>query len=149
MTALAGAYVWLKALHIIAMVAWMAAMLYLPRLYVYHTAATPGGEADATFKVMESRLLRAIMTPAMIATWVFGLLMLATPVGAGALTAGWFHVKLALVIVLTAGHGLLAKWRKDFAAGTNRHSQRFYRIVNEAPTLILILVVLLVVVKPF
>lgn len=145
---LAGAFVWLKALHIIAVIAWMAGLLYLPRLFVYHANVAPEGEAAATFKVMERRLLRRIVNPAGIAVWVFGiLLVLASP--PDLIREGWLHAKLALVIALTVLHHLFARWRKDFERGTNRHSERFYRVMNEVPALIVILVVILVVVKPF
>ncbi|HLT75752.1 MAG TPA: protoporphyrinogen oxidase HemJ [Ferrovibrio sp.] len=139
-------YDWLRALHIISVIAWMAGMLYLPRLYVYHAASEPGSAQSETFKVMERRLLRAIITPAMIATWVFGLSM-AT---AGDLWGqGWLHAKLALLVGMMAIHGLLARWRKDFEADRNTRSQRFYRFVNEVPTLLMIGIVILAVVKPF
>jgi putative membrane protein len=145
---LAEAYPWLKALHIIAVIAWMAGLLYLPRLFVYHAAAEPGSVQSETFKVMERRLLRAIMTPAMIAAWVFGLALIASPV-VGGLVSGWLHVKLLLVLAMTALHGLMARWHRDFAADLRRHSARFYRIANEVPTVLMIAIVILVVVKPF
>ncbi len=140
-------YLWLKALHIIAVIAWLAGLLYLPRLFVYHCAAEPGSKRSEMLKVMERRLLRAIMTPAMIAAFVFGAALLIEPRFDTA--DGWFHVKLALVLALAALHGLMARWRKDFAADGNKRSQRFYRIVNEAPTVLMIAIVILVVVKPF
>lgn len=139
-------YLWLKAGHIISMVAWMAAMLYLPRLFVYHAQAPAGSQQSETFKVMERRLARAIMTPAMIATWGFGLAMLAS---GGPLTAGWLHVKLVLVLAMTALHGAMARWRRDFALDRNRRSAVFYRVANEVPTVLLIAIVILAVVKPF
>jgi len=139
-------YLWLKALHIISVIAWMAGLLYLPRLFVYHAAAKPGSEQSETFKVMERRLLRAIMTPAMIATWLFGIALVLT---GGWLAAGWFHAKLALVIVLTVMHGLMSHWQADFANDRNRRSQKFYRIANEIPTLLMIAIVILAAVKPF
>ena len=145
---LAEAYPWLKAVHVIAVIAWMAGLLYLPRLYVYHCGAEPGSVQSETFKVMERRLERAIMTPAMVAAWALGLALIATPGGAG-LASGWLHVKLALVLALTALHGLMARWRLDFAADANRRSARFYRIANEVPTVLMIAIVVLVVVKPF
>lgn len=145
---LTGAYPWLKALHIISVVAWMAGLLYLPRLFAYHTAAAPGGEAAETFKVMERRLLRAIMNPAMIATYLFGGALLAAQ-GSEVWREGWLHAKLTLVVVLTVLHHLMAKWRKDLAAGRNRHSARFYRIMNEIPALLMIGIVIFVVVRPF
>jgi protoporphyrinogen IX oxidase len=139
-------YDWIKALHIIALIAWMAGMLYLPRLFVYHAVAEIGSPQSETFKIMERRLLRAIMNPAMIATWIFGLWLAWE---GGFLRAPWLHGKLVLVLLLSAAHGLFARWVKDFAADRNRHSQRFYRIANEVPTVLLIGIVILVVIKPF
>jgi len=144
-------YEWIKALHIIAVIAWMAGMLYLPRLFVYHCAAEPGSVQSETFKVMERRLLRAIINPAMIATWVFGLWLawLGPDSRYGWFASGWLWAKIILVLALSAVHGLLARWRKDFAQDRNRHSEKFYRIINEVPTVLMILIVLLVVLKPF
>ena len=139
-------YLWIKAFHIVAVIAWMAAMLYLPRLFVYHCAAEPGSKQAETFKLMERRLLRFIATPAMIATWATGLWLM---LEGGFLRTGWMQGKLLSVFMLTALHGLDAKWVKDFAAERNRHSARFYRFVNEAPTILMIMIVVLVVVKPF
>ncbi len=136
---------WLKAFHIIAMVAWMAGLLYLPRLFVYHCEAEPGSKLSETFKVMERRLLRFITNPAMIATWVLGLWLAWE---GGGFRSGWFHAKLAFVLALSAVHGLFALWVKDFAADQNRHSQKFYRIANEIPTVLMIFIVILTVVKP-
>jgi len=144
----APAYPWIKALHIVSVVAWMAGLLYLPRLFVYHAAAPTGSEQSETFKTMERRLLRGIMNPAMIAAYVLGILLLLTP-GIVDWSRGWIWAKLALVGVLTAFHHLLGRWRKEFAADRNPRPQRFYRAVNEAPTLLLIGIVILVVVKPF
>jgi putative membrane protein len=140
------AYPWLKALHIISMVAWMAGLFYLPRLYVYHAASLPGSDQSETFKIMERRLLRIIMNPAMILTFLFGGLLLSVP---GTLQQGWIHTKLGLVLVLAGFHGALAVWRKDFAADRNHRPARFYRMINEVPTLLLIAIVLLAVLKPF
>jgi len=144
-------YEWIKAFHIIAVIAWMAGMLYLPRLFVYHCAAEKGSVQSETFKVMERRLLRAIINPAMIATWAFGLALawLGPDSRYGWFASGWLWAKIVLVLGLSAVHGLLARWMKDFAADRNRHSQKFYRIINEVPTLLMILIVLLVVLKPF
>jgi putative membrane protein len=144
-------YEWIKAFHIITVIAWMAGMLYLPRLFVYHCAAEKGSVQSETFKVMERRLLRAIINPAMIATWLFGLWLawLGPDSRYGWFASPWLWAKIALVLALSAVHGLLARWRKDFAADRNRHSQRFYRIINEIPTVLMILIVLLVVLKPF
>ena len=139
-------YLWLKALHIISLIAWMAALLYLPRLFVYHTGVAAGSEASETFKVMERRLLKAIMTPAMIATWVFGLWL---AYEGRLFTAPWLHAKIALVVVLSGIHGMMAKWVREFAQDRNTRSTRFYRIVNEGPTILMVLIVLLVVLKPF
>jgi putative membrane protein len=139
-------YPWVKAFHVIAVIAWMAGMLYLPRLFVYHCEAETGSKQSETFKVMERRLLRAIINPAMVATWVLGLWLAWQN---GWPMAPWLHAKLALVVVMSAVHGLFARWVKAFAADQNRHSQKFYRIINELPTLLMILIVLLAVVKPF
>jgi protoporphyrinogen IX oxidase len=139
-------YPWIKAVHLIAAMAWMAGMLYLPRLFAYHSAAEAGSAQSQTFKVMERRLLQAIINPAMIATWVLGLWLVWS---SEAWRAGWFQAKFVLVLMLSAVHGLLARWCKDFAADRNRHSAKFYRLVNELPTLLMIGIVILAVVKPF
>jgi len=130
------------------MVAWMAGLLYLPRLLVYHAMAPTGSNRSETFKVMERRLLRGIMMPAMIATWGFGLVLAGTP-GLVDWRMGWIWAKLALVAALSAFHWALARWRGAFSANSNTHSPRFFRIINELPTLAMIGIVLLVVVKPF
>lgn len=145
---LRDAYPWIKSFHIVSMVAWMAGLLYLPRLYVYHAAAPVGSDRSETFKVMERRLQRGIMTPAMIATWSFGLVLAGTP-GIVDWQMGWMWAKLALVIGLTIFHYALSHWRAAFNSDRNRFSMRFFRIVNELPTLLLIAIVFLVVVKPF
>jgi protoporphyrinogen IX oxidase len=144
-------YLWVKAFHIIAVIAWMAGMLYLPRLFVYHCTAEKGSVQSETFKVMERRLLRAIINPAMIATVVLGLWLgwLGPDSRYGWFASGWLQAKIVLVLALSAVHGLFARWVKDFATDRNRHSQRFYRIINEVPTLLMIVIVLLVVLKPF
>ena len=144
-------YEWIKALHIIAVIAWMAGMLYLPRLFVYHCAAETGSVQSETFKVMERRLLRGIINPAMIATWVLGLWLawLGPDSRYGWFASSWLWAKIIFVLALSAVHGLLARWRKDFAQDRNRHSHKFYRIINEVPTVLMILIVLLVVLKPF
>jgi putative membrane protein len=139
-------YPWIKAFHIIAVIAWMAGMLYLPRLFVYHCRTEKGSMQSETFKVMERRLLAAIVTPALIATWLLGL---ALGWMGGWFDSGWLQAKLALVVALTAVHGLLARWVKAFAADRNRHSEKFYRIINEVPTILMIAIVILAVVKPF
>jgi putative membrane protein len=143
---LAPFYPWLKALHVISVIAWMAGIFYLPRLFVYHAEAAPGSEKSETFKVMERRLLKAIMNPAMIATWVFGILV---AFAGGWWSAPWLHAKLLLVLVMSGLHGWLARCRRDFAEDRNRYTARTYRIANEVPTLLMILIVILVVVKPF
>ena len=139
-------YEWLKALHVISVIAWMAGMLYLPRLYVYHANAKPGSELSQTLKVMERRLLRAIINPAMTAAWIFGLWM----AWEGDLwRQHWFQVKLVLVIAMSTLHSFLSRWRRDFEKDANKHSAKFYRVMNEAPTLLLIVIVIMVIVKPF
>ena len=137
---------WIKVLHIVAVVSWMAGFLYLPRLYVYHAGVVHGSGEATMLAVMEQRLLRFIMTPAMIAVWVTGPLL---GWQMGYLKDGWFHGKLALVVLLTVAHGWLGARRGDFANGTNRFDARFFRIVNEVPTVLMIAIVILVVVKPF
>jgi protoporphyrinogen IX oxidase len=139
-------YLWFKAVHVMAVIAWMAGMLYLPRLFVYHCGAQPGSHQSETFKLMERRLLRGIMNPAMIATWALGLWMV---YDAGWISAHWLHVKLALVVVMSGLHGALARWTSDFAADRNRHSERFYRVMNEVPAVLMIGIVIMVVIKPF
>ena len=144
---LAAHYLWLKALHVISVIFWMAGMAYLPRLFVYHAEAEVGSEKSETFKIMERRLLRGIINPAMIAAFLFGGLMIwANP---ELMHQGWFHVKLTLVILMTAFHGFFARWRKAFDRDENVHSSRFFRIINEAPPVLVVFIVILVVVKPF
>ena len=139
-------YLTLKAFHIIAVISWMAGMLYLPRLFVYHAAAQPGTAQSETFKVMERRLLKFIMMPAMIVSWMLGIVLV---LQTQAFAAGWFIAKFAAVIALTVMHGLLIHWGTEFSFDRNRHGQKFYRIVNEIPTILMIVIVLLAVVKPF
>ena len=146
---LVDAYPWIKAFHVISVVAWMAAMLYLPRLFVYHAEAGPMAPESATFKVMERRLARAIMTPSMVGAWVFGLAMVATPGIIDWSVDYWFHAKLALVLLLSGLHGFLIGRVRAFAEDRNRASARLYRVLNEVPALILVAVVILVVVRPF
>jgi protoporphyrinogen IX oxidase len=141
-------YPWVKALHIVSVVAWMAGLLYLPRLFVYHAVEAPGSATGETFKIMERRLLRAIMNPAMISTYVFGILLAATP-GIVDWSSMWIYCKLALVLGLTVAHEQMTRWSQDFASDRNTRPQRFFRIANEVPTLLMILIVILVVVKPF
>ena len=139
-------YEWIKALHVIAVISWMAGMLYLPRLFVYHCEAERGSKQSETFKVMERRLLRAIINPAMIVTWLAGLYL----AWAGHLySAPWFHAKFLLVLILSGVHGFFARCVKDFAGDVNSRSQKFYRIINEVPTVLMILIVICVIVKPF
>ncbi len=143
-----AAYLWVKALHIIAVIAWMAAMLYLPRLFVYHADAEPGSELSETLKTMERRLLRAIMTPAMVASLALGATLL-MHLGADAWTSPWWWGKCAALLGLLALHGLMARYRREFAEDRNRRPAVFYRVVNEIPTVLMIAVVIFVVVKPF
>ena len=138
---------WVKALHVISVIAWMAGMLYLLRLFVYHAVAEVGSDKSETFKVMERRLLKGIINPAMIASWVFGLWMVIG--GWVSFAAGWLHAKLLFVVLLTACHGILAKHVRLFAQDKNTRPQKFFRIINEVPTVLMILIVILVVVKPF
>jgi protoporphyrinogen IX oxidase len=139
-------YEWLKAFHIIAVIAWMAGMLYLPRLFVYHCDADAGSRQSETFKVMERRLLRIIINPAMILTWVLGLWL---AWWGGWHTAHWLQAKFVLVILLSGVHGVCVRCVKDFAADKNRHSQKYYRILNEIPAVLMVAIVVLAVVKPF
>ena len=139
-------YLWLKALHIIAVIAWMAGMLYLPRLFVYHAAAKPGSELSETFKTMERRLLNFIMMPAMVTAWIVGIVLVLQGQWLG---ASWFHAKFAVVLAMTLMHGLFAHWVNEFHLDRNRHSQKFYRAINEIPTVLLIVIVVLATVKPF
>ena len=139
-------YLWIKALHIVAVISWMAGMLYLPRLFVYHAGAAPGSAQSETFKVMEQRLLTYIMTPAMTVTWLAGIYLV---LRGQYLAAAWFHLKIVLVLAMSVMHGLLSHWARAFAHDRNTHSAKFYRIANEIPTLLLIVIVVLAVVKPF
>ncbi len=139
-------YEWVKALHILSVISWMAGLLYLPRLLIYHFDAEIGSVQSETFKVMERRLLKAIMAPAMIASWVFGLWLVYLT---AAHTEGWFVTKFFLVFLMTAFHMFEARWVKEFAADERRRSTKFYRVANEGPTLLMIGIVILAVVKPF
>ncbi len=139
-------YEWMKVLHVLAIISWMAAMLYLPRLFVYHVDAPKGSPQSETFKVMERRLARAIMTPAMVVAWLSGLWLAWQ---AGFFKSGWFHGKLALVVVLSGVHGLLVARLRAFAEDRNDRSGVWYRVLNEVPTLLMIGIVILVIVKPF
>jgi putative membrane protein len=142
----ANAYLWVKAVHVIAIISWMAGLLYLPRLFIYHCDAPKGSTQSETFKVMERRLLTIIMTPAMIVSWVLGLWLAWQ---AGWFTSGWFHVKLLLVVAMSGVHGYFAKSVRLFAADANTVTARQWRMWNEAPTLLMIAIVILVIVKPF
>lgn len=144
---LLGMYDWLRALHVIAVISWMAGMLYLPRLYVYHCAAKAGSELSETLKIMERRLLRFIINPAMIVTWLIGLAMLhANP---DLLQNPWMHVKLTCLVLMQLVHALFARCRRNFDADKNTYSQKFYRFANEAPTVLMIVIVIMVIVRPF
>jgi len=139
-------YPWFKAFHVMAVISWMAGMLYLPRLFVYHCGAETGSRQSETFKLMERRLLRGIVNPAMVVSWALGLWMIYQ---GGWIFAHWLQLKLLLVVGLSAIHGLLARWTMDFAADRNRHSERFYRIVNEVPAALMVGIVIMAVIKPF
>lgn len=139
-------FLWIKSLHVISIIAWMAGMLYLPRLFVYHVDTEIGSVQSETFKVMERRLLKAIINPAMVASWVFGLWMMYE---LAAWTDGWFHAKFALVFIMSGVHGHLSKCVKQFAQDKNTRSARYYRILNEVPTVLMIGIVILVIGKPF
>ena len=141
-------YLWFKSLHVIAVISWMAGLLYLPRLFVYHADAKPTSEFSQKLKIMEYRLMRYIMAPASIATWLFGGLMLYANWD-GIMAQHWMHAKLTLVILLTGLHHMMSAWRKKFERDENKKSARFFRIVNEVPTVIMIAIVILVIVKPF
>ena len=142
-------YHWLKAIHIISVITWMAGLLYLPRLYVYHTQVSVESDSYEIFKTMERRLLMVIINPSGIFAFVTGLLLVAAT-GAGILgKGGWMHAKFLLVVGLGVLHGMLSRYRKDFARGENKHSEKFYRILNEVPTVLMIAIILLVVLKPF
>lgn len=141
-----GLYLWLKAFHVIAVIAWMAGMLYLPRLFVYHCEAEPGSKQSETFKVMERRLLRGIINPAMTVTWVLGLWL---AYESGFYRDYWLQAKFVLVLLLSSLHGSYSRWFKDFQADRNKRSARFYRVMNEVPAVLMVIIVILVVLKPF
>lgn len=146
---LVSAYPWMKALHLMSVISWMAGIFYLPRLFVYHAEkAEYGSELSETLKIMELRLLRVIMNPAMIATWVFGIALLATP-GIADWDSAWLWIKLFMILAMTGFHHFLGLWRKDFAVDRNKRPGRFYRLANEVPTVLMIVIVIMVVVKPF
>lgn len=137
---------WIKVLHVVSIISWMAGLLYLPRLFVYHAGVETDSEASRLFTVMEYRLYTYIMTPAMVVAWLTGLWLAWSSFG---LRGGWLHAKLLLVLVLSAHHGFQGRWRRAFAGGHNVRPARFYRVQNEVPTLLMIAIVLLVIVKPF
>ncbi|WP_152976067.1 protoporphyrinogen oxidase HemJ [Ensifer adhaerens] len=139
-------YLWIKALHVIAVMSWMAALLYMPRLFIYHTDASPGSEQSETFKMMEQRLLKVIMNPAMMISWVLGLYLAWSVYG---FQGGWLHAKLLFVVMLTVVHMRFSRAVRAFQRDENRRTARYWRLMNEAPTLLMILIVIMVVVKPF
>jgi putative membrane protein len=141
-----GLYPWIKAVHVMAVISWMAGMLYLPRLFVYHCEAQAGSKQSQTFKVMERRLLRGIINPSMVVTWGLGLWL---AYDSGLWADHWLQLKVVFVAILSGIHGMLVRWTRDFAADRNQHTQRFYRIINEIPALLMVGIVILVVVKPF
>ncbi len=143
---MADYYLWIKSFHLVAVIAWMCGLLYLPRIFAYHADVEFGSDTDKIFQKMERRLLRIIMNPAMIVTYILGF-MLVSIFGMKALGM-WFHIKLTLVLLMTLLHGLMARWRKGFVMGNNNHSNKFYRIMNEVPAVIMIAIVILVIVKP-
>lgn len=146
--ALAALYPWVKSIHVMSIIAWMAGMFYLPRLYVYHCETLPSSAESERFKLMERRLLKQIINPAMIAAWIFGILLMLTP-GVIDWHAGWWHMKLTAVILMSGFHGALSAWRKDFLHDRNRRPARFYRIANEVPTLLMAVIVVMVIARPF
>jgi putative membrane protein len=139
-------YLWIKALHVLAVISWMAGMLYLPRLFVYHCSAVVGSIQSETFKLMERRLLKAIINPAMIVTWLTGLYLVWT---GGFYMAGWFHLKLLMVLIMSGVHGMLSARVRAFAEDRNQKSETYYRVLNEVPTVLMIVIVVAVIVKPF
>lgn len=145
---MATVFLWVKAVHVAAVISWMAGLLYLPRLFVYHCDAPAGSDQSETFKVMERKLFRGIMNPAMVAAFVLGGWMLATP-GVIAWSSGWIWVKLAAVAGMVHFHHLLGRWRKDFLADRNKRPAKFFRMVNEIPAVVMLIIVVMVIVKPF
>lgn len=144
---LTAGYLWIKSAHVVLVIAWMAGMMYLPRLFIYHFQSEKGGEAESYFVTMERRLMMGIMTPSLIGVWLFGILMLlANP---AIVSQPWFHVKFAMVILISAIHGFYSSSRKKFEAGVRPRSEKFWRIINEVPFIGLIVIVIMVIVKPF
>lgn len=139
-------YLWLKAFHIIAVIAWMAGMLYLPRLFVYHCDAPVGSRQSETFKVMERRLFKAIINPAIVTAWILGLYLAWE---GDWFSSPWFHAKLTLAVIMSGLHGFYSRWLRAFAEDRNTHSAKFFRIMNEVPTVLMIGIVILVVIKPW
>lgn len=139
-------FLWIKMIHVFAVISWMVGIFYLPRLFVYHCNVTVGGEADVVFRVMERRLYRIIMVPAMIVSLVTGMLLILETRELG---AGWFHLKLTAVLALVLYHHLLNRWRKQLSEGTCRHSSKFFRVINEIPTILLIIILICVILRPF
>lgn len=146
--ALAPFYLWTKAAHVVSIIAWMVALLYLPRLFVYHCETTPGSESSERFKVMERRLLKQIALPAMLASLLFGVLLVLTP-GAVSWRDGWWYVKLACVLLLFGFHGACGGWRRAFLQDRNTKPQRFFRYANEVPTVLMLVIVVMAIVQPF
>ena len=147
--ALAYVYLWVKSFHVISLVAWMAGIFYLPRLFVYHCDLVRGSIESERFKVMERRLYKQIMVPAMIATWVFGILLVLTPGVVDWSGFNWWHVKFAAVILMTGFQGAMGKWRRQFMEDRNQKSHKYYRVANEVPTVLLVIIVIMAIVKPF
>lgn len=141
-------YLWIKSFHIIGVICWMAALLYLPRLYVYHAQTEAGSSLSNQFLVMESRLIKIIMNPAMLITYFFGILLYLTP---GIVTKGeyWFHLKLLFVLILSGMHGMMIRWHKGFQKEERKLSHTYFRVANEIPAVIMVVIVVMVVVKPF
>ncbi len=146
---LAYIYPWVKSFHVISLVAWMAGIFYLPRLFVYHCDLVRGSIESERFKVMERRLYKQIMVPAMIATWVFGILLVLTPGIVDWSGFNWWHVKFAAVILMTGFQGAMGKWRRQFMEDRNQKSHKYYRVANEVPTVLLVIIVIMAIVKPF
>jgi protoporphyrinogen IX oxidase len=140
---------WLKALHIIAVISWMAGMLYLPRLFVYHSRVAPGSEASELFKVMERKLMRGIINPAMIATWVLGLWLAFTINAFDPANGHWLHAKLGLVLLMQVAHAMMIRYRRAFARDERPKNEKFFRIFNEVPAILMVFIVIIVVIKPF
>lgn len=147
--ALASVYPWIKSLHVIAVIAWMAGIFYLPRLFVYHVSLVRGSVESERFKIMERRLIKQIMLPAMIATWFFGVLLILTPGIVDWTHFNWWHVKFLMVILMSGFHGACGKWRRNFLEDRNQKPERFYRIANEVPTILMVVIVIMAIAKPF